>query len=177
MYDINSKGNHVAKNLVGMTFNRLTVVEKACNTKSGNAQWKCKCSCGNYTVVQSYKLRNGLTKSCGCLTREIAIKTHSRSNTFKIVGEVVYAKDTQGKEFIFDLDQLEKVKKYYWSVTPKGYVKNVKHRMFLHRYLLNSPKELVTDHKNHITTDNRLCNIVACTQSENMFNQKRFHSK
>jgi len=36
--------------------------------KSGNyrAMWKCKCKCGNETIVSGKSLRNGNTKTCGC---------------------------------------------------------------------------------------------------------------
>ena len=56
--------------LTGQRFGRLTVVKRAVNTKNGKAQWVCKCDCGNYNVVQSYDLRSGNTKSCGCLNAE-----------------------------------------------------------------------------------------------------------
>lgn len=29
--------------------------------------WNCKCDCGNAIIVPSKRLRNGMTKSCGCL--------------------------------------------------------------------------------------------------------------
>lgn len=31
----------------------------------------CKCECGNELIVKGQALRNGNTKSCGCLSREI----------------------------------------------------------------------------------------------------------
>lgn len=50
--------------LIGKTFNNLTVTEFA-YSKDGRGYWKCKCTCGNETVV----LRSNLPKikSCGCL--------------------------------------------------------------------------------------------------------------
>ena len=33
-----------------------------------NRFWKCKCECGNTTIVQGTSLRNNHTKSCGCLS-------------------------------------------------------------------------------------------------------------
>jgi hypothetical protein len=36
----------------------------------GCAVWLCKCSCGNETRVDGVKIRNGHTRSCGCLQRE-----------------------------------------------------------------------------------------------------------
>ncbi len=34
--------------------------------------WFCKCECGNNAIVSSAKLKNGHTKSCGCLSKEVA---------------------------------------------------------------------------------------------------------
>ena len=49
----------------GVPDSRLTVVERAEN-KNGKTYWKCKCECGNETIVEGVKIRNGHTKSCGC---------------------------------------------------------------------------------------------------------------
>lgn len=55
--------------LKGQRFGKLVVIERAENTKQGQAQWKCKCDCGNEVIVRGYGLING-TKSCGCLQKE-----------------------------------------------------------------------------------------------------------
>lgn len=51
--------------LTGQKFGLLTVVKRAENVKG--VQWVCKCDCGNTTIVRSYALKSGATKSCGCL--------------------------------------------------------------------------------------------------------------
>lgn len=58
------------KDLSGQHFGRLTVVEYSGTAKNGNAQWLCRCACGNMTVVDGYRLRKGTTVSCGCYRRE-----------------------------------------------------------------------------------------------------------
>ncbi len=55
--------------LTGQVFGRLTVLNYE-YTNRGAAYWKCVCSCGDETVVNSYKLRSGRTRSCGCLMKE-----------------------------------------------------------------------------------------------------------
>ncbi len=55
------------KDMIGLSFNELTVIEFAGRNKFKRALWQCLCSCGNTTVVSSLCLRNGDTKSCGCL--------------------------------------------------------------------------------------------------------------
>lgn len=61
------KGNF--ENLKGMRFNRPSVLEFS-ETRNRTTFWKCKCDCGNETIVSSYHLKSGHTKSCGCLNRE-----------------------------------------------------------------------------------------------------------
>jgi len=68
--------------ITGKTFGRLIVIERHGRAKNGNALWLCKCSCGNTSVADSYGLRHGVTKSCGCLRSEIAsyiIKTNKKT--------------------------------------------------------------------------------------------------
>lgn len=55
--------------LTGQRFGRLTVIERA-GTKNGHVAWRCKCCCGNTTIVKSDKLLRGETQSCGCLREE-----------------------------------------------------------------------------------------------------------
>ena len=68
--------------LTGKKFGRLTVLgfshkdvkkyrksdDKPFQTKY---LWKCRCNCGNITLVASSNLISGNTKSCGCLKKEI----------------------------------------------------------------------------------------------------------
>ena len=49
-----------------MKFNRLTIIEKVSSKK-----YRCKCDCGNETVVYLHHLKSGGTKSCGCLKKEM----------------------------------------------------------------------------------------------------------
>jgi hypothetical protein len=62
-----------AKKLIppGTRFTRLVVVKRVENSKDGRASWLCACDCGKKSVVIGKSLRNGNTRSCGCLHREI----------------------------------------------------------------------------------------------------------
>lgn len=59
------------KDLTGQIFGRLTVVCRA-ESKNGMTRWLCKCECGNEKEIYAVSLTRGLTKSCGCLQKEIA---------------------------------------------------------------------------------------------------------
>lgn len=57
----------------GQKYNRLTVIEQTQERDGcGRIMWLCRCDCGNLTKVDSSSLRNGNTKSCGCLQKEKA---------------------------------------------------------------------------------------------------------
>ena len=59
------------RDITGQVFSRLTVKKlHPDRTKHCKAQWICECTCGKMTVVQGSSLRNGSTKSCGCLRIE-----------------------------------------------------------------------------------------------------------
>lgn len=53
--------------LAGQQFGLLTAVEPTEERRNGNVVWKCDCACGNTAYVSSILLKNGHTKSCGCL--------------------------------------------------------------------------------------------------------------
>lgn len=52
----------------GTKYNRLTVIS---HYKSDT--FKCICDCGNTVLINSWSLKSGHTKSCGCLQKEAAV--------------------------------------------------------------------------------------------------------
>lgn len=56
----------------GVPDSRLMVIKRVENNSRGQARWLCKCECGNEIIVEGRDLRNGHTKSCGCLQKERA---------------------------------------------------------------------------------------------------------
>lgn len=77
------------KDLTGLQFNRLTVIEKTESKifPSGQTQtqWLCECVCGKKIKVLSRNLLTGNTQSCGCLAIELRTK-HNKwgSKTYKV---------------------------------------------------------------------------------------------
>jgi len=62
----------------GMRFGRLTVIGRAGSSPSGEARWKCRCDCGNFSQPLASSLRRGTTQSCGCYHKEITRKRFAR---------------------------------------------------------------------------------------------------
>lgn len=75
------------KDLTGQKFNMLTALEPTDRRSSGAVIWKCRCDCGAITEVKSSALRNGGTKSCGCLQ-----KTRSQEVNRKNIAGVRFGK-------------------------------------------------------------------------------------
>ncbi len=59
-------------NLAGQRFGRLLVTHQARHSTDGDVSWSCRCNCGDTAIIKARSLRNGHTKSCGCLRSEIA---------------------------------------------------------------------------------------------------------
>lgn len=76
------------RNLTGERFGRLGVIERAENyvRPSGRKtiMWRCRCDCGNEIIVSGNHLKQGMTKSCGCIVREnakVLTKTHGMTKS------------------------------------------------------------------------------------------------
>lgn len=80
----------------GLVYGKLTVIESAGYSQElQRAMWKCKCSCGNICVIQGKLLKNGTTKSCGCLRREVP-RTDLSGKRFGIYTVIKFVDKNQG---------------------------------------------------------------------------------
>ena len=75
---------HEVKDMKGLRFGRLVVLEHVSFASNSVTLWRCKCDCGNEAIVRQCNLNSGKTQSCGCLcidkTRETNT-THGKSHT------------------------------------------------------------------------------------------------
>ena len=58
---------NAAIDLTGLTFYNWRVIKRVENDRRGNVMWLCICKCGVRKNIASVSLRNGTSKSCGCL--------------------------------------------------------------------------------------------------------------
>lgn len=61
--------------LTGKRFGRLKVIKISYRDKRERIYWLCKCNCENEKEIRGDSLRDGYTKSCGCLQKEKITKT------------------------------------------------------------------------------------------------------
>lgn len=54
------------RDLTGMEFGKLKVIDSAGKNDAGNYLWNCICECGNTKVFQCSELTTGRVVSCGC---------------------------------------------------------------------------------------------------------------
>ena len=168
-----------AENLEGQKFNHLTVKYRGENTRFGQARWWCKCDCGNpeLILVPSGSLKNGHTKSCGCLHNKILYNRKLRKkNLYVDKGDYyqVFLEDSD-KFFLIDKEDYEKVSDYYWSENNDGYI--ISHFegkiLRLHRIIMNIFDEKIkVDHIHGKETrnDNRKSNLRLCNTQQNAMN-------
>lgn len=63
----------------GDVYGRLLVVAETAERKHDERVFLCRCECGAEKAVKGSYLRNGTTKSCGCLHREGTHRTHGHT--------------------------------------------------------------------------------------------------
>jgi len=76
-------------NLIDKRFGRLTPIKYMGKSKNNKSLWLCLCDCGEEKIIVGDSLKNGLTKSCGCLQKELT------KNRFTIHGQNRFEKRTK----------------------------------------------------------------------------------
>lgn len=153
-----------AEDLTGQKFGLLTVIERDVSSKGGGTKWLCVCDCGKKTVVTASNLKNGSTKSCGCIRRW---------NNYTFFNDYCIGEDKKGNKFLIDIEDYDLVSQYTWHISSDGYWQCVikKKTVSMHRLILNAPKGYEVDHKNLRRYDNRKANLRICSRSENAHNK------
>lgn len=93
----------------GKVYNHLTVLRKdPNNTPAGRVKWICQCDCVNKTIIsiEGEQLRQGHTKSCGCMTKQLISESNQKDITNQRFGKLVALYST-GK-------QLNQKSSYLW---------------------------------------------------------------
>lgn len=178
----------VKKDLTGQAFGRLTVLRQVEDYVSPQgkrkSRWLCECNCveRNQVVVTGSKLKNGHTKSCGCLKDEKTSERFKKYNQYsdKLVDQygeyyIGFASNTNS-EFYFDAEDFDKVSKYCWHESIhtiknyhvlRTYSSELKQHIKMHQLVFGS----YCDHIDRNTLNNRKYNLRKATFTENAQNK------
>lgn len=168
------------KNMSGLNFGRLMVIDEAPRSKNNDIMWNCICECGNSIVASGKLLRNGHIQSCGCLWREKFVMCGTKPfNQYKKIEDyiVIYGDSIDEVAFI-DEEDLDIVQQYHWyKDKSKGYwTTNIiqedgrKTTLTLHRLVTNANSNEIVDHINRDKNNNRKSNLRKCTSQQNSYN-------
>ena len=91
--------------LTGERFGRLIVIKQAAQIKNKIILWDCMCDCGNQVVISRANLRSGMTKSCGCIHKEMFSKPDGEAALTQLLNS--YKKDARYRNYEFKLEREE----------------------------------------------------------------------
>ena len=168
--------------LTGQKFGKLTVIKRIIINKNNKniPKWLCKCECGNENFLAiAGNLINGHTNSCGCQRRVLSSQRNRRYNKYDLSNNYGIGHTSNGKIFLFDLEDYDLIKNYCWFYMGDGYLStNIpgtypRPQILMHRLIMGVKNniEIHIDHINKNRGDNRKENLRFATPSQNSWNR------
>lgn len=80
-----------------------------------------------------------------------------------------------GKTFLIDIEDYEKVKDNNWHMDSAGYIVSThgRGRIFMHKFIIGCAIGMKADHINGVRIDNRRSNLREATVQQNNFNRSK----
>jgi hypothetical protein len=169
---------------IGQTFNYLKVLElinPPNHIKDKRIYFKCEClKCGKIKTINSKNVRNGSSKSCGCL--HVGMKQGRTLNKYEELEDCFVGTCSDGTKFYVDKQDYEKIKEYTWHTHEGNYIRTCLYSKmrkntysFLHNFILGEiPSGFVVDHIDGDPTKNKRENLRVVEQINNMKNLKKY---
>jgi hypothetical protein len=92
-------GQPLKFDLIGKRFGRLTVLSRVPGNK-----WLCRCECGTEKNIYGGSLRNGLSRSCGCLNSEVASAKKHDLTSRRVGRLLVVRRSAEGDDWVCRCD-------------------------------------------------------------------------
>lgn len=107
--------------ITGERYGRLVAIRMV-EVKDRFAMWECQCDCGKVTICRGSNLRNGKTKSCGCLRIELLEVEEYESSFNRIVANMKYSAQKRGYEWHLSNEEVREITKrncFYCGIGPE----------------------------------------------------------
>lgn len=146
-----------------------------CATKARIKQFTVKCEiCGKEFNTRQKRIEENKGRYCSKKCADISKRKSNKIIIKENHAEIVINSQKYGEKIaLIDIDDIDKISSYSWNLKPSKrgqfYIKTsvAGKELKLHRLITNCPDNLVVDHINHNTLDNRKVNLRNCTVVEN----------
>lgn len=165
-------------NIIGERYGRLIVLEEIERINHKERRYRCQCDCGNIKDINQSVIRNGSTKSCGCL--EIEARHWKKPNEIIIYADYaeIILTNLKWEEIaraVIDINDIDLIKKYRWHLSKSGYASansydNINVKIYMHRLI--HPTGEQADHIDRNKLNNRRSNLRDATNAQNVKNSK-----
>lgn len=154
--------------LSGQTFGKITVINLS-KIENRTSYWYCFCSCNPEKTIELnwHRIKDRKFPNCGCSNT-----SWKRNNRYDLTGR--FGTGYIGNiEFLFDLEDYEKIKNTSWYIDTKNYIRGkINNKTIrMHRLIMDFPENLVIDHINGDKHDNRKENLRITTNQGNTQNK------
>lgn len=153
---------------------------RKCKDKSNKVKKvKRKCAyCGKIIYLLPNRVARG-NKNYFCTVEHFNLFCKSNEIVRKeTYAEIIIRSKIKGTKIVkVDLEDVERLSKHSWCIgmIKDNYFKinaNINSKIVsIHRFIMNCPEDMVVDHINGDTLDNRKSNLRICTQQENSLNR------
>lgn len=162
---------------IGACYGKWTILKRI--DKASKTYYLCECSCDKRTQreVLAKSLKNGRSKSCGCLV-DGKRKGKRKSNYYTLKDAVATFYDSRGRKFYVDEADIPLVTNHdgVWFVRKHESEQYVISRLNgkeikLHNLIMTPASGDVVDHINGLPFDNRRVNLRLTTSAQNAKNR------
>jgi hypothetical protein len=159
-----------SENLIGKRFGKLTVIGRAENLHYSQRSWRCKCDCGNETIVVGYSLRRGDSKSCGCTIK----KGYGEASFNALLLKYKRHAEEYGREFLLTDDEFRELifsNCYYCGKAPL----QVMHNKYSNGDIIDNGIDRIDRLKGYFQGNVRPC-CRQCNFIKNKYSEEEFLS-
>lgn len=157
---------------VAFWFKQMEIIKKCknCNSNFKLSTRRINKQTDKYISVNLNQLKKQKTCSIKCRSLLKIKENINKKNKYITLKDYTIIKTIKGNIKI-DTELVSIINKYTWLISKRYVESNLNgKRIYLHRLVINTPEDKITDHINGDRLDNRLENLRICEQKDNCCN-------